>query len=138
MVAEKRIWFILLVSGVFLLLFSFVTSVNAENYLSSGSNTVLGAETRKSNPELKIPSGMENIRIGNVNHIVPIGTKVERKGDIVIFESSGEFMARRFLDIESRLENMEKEVKKMGENINLLKEEGCLKEETSAEVIQAD
>ncbi len=131
----KIIRFVSIAIGVFL--FS-LTDIKTECYAAVDNAIISGKETGKSKSEIKIPLGMENIRIGNVNHIVPIGTKVERKGDILIFESRGELMARKFLDFEVRFKNIEEEIKKLSESIISIQEKDPTRQEENTEEIQVE
>ncbi|MCF7871364.1 MAG: hypothetical protein K9L77_02585 [Candidatus Omnitrophica bacterium] len=74
--------------------------------------------------EEKAPPGMEVIKIGNVNYIVPEGTKVRKQKDgIIKLEGRLEYVARRFSEIEKKISELEKTdeiLKEKFENIERL------------------
>ncbi|MCF7887393.1 MAG: hypothetical protein K9L71_03160 [Candidatus Omnitrophica bacterium] len=51
----------------------------------------------------KAPPGMEIISIGNVDYVVPEGTKVKKKDGIISVEGRSEYTARRFSEVEERI-----------------------------------
>jgi len=73
--------------------------------------------------EQKAPAGMEIIEIGEVKYIVPIGTEVRKAGGVVILEGQNEYMARKFIDIEQRLEKIEGELEEIRIVIDEIKKE---------------
>lgn len=83
-----------------------------DSKLITGAGSPAARARNEKSPE-DIPVGMEVMTIGNVNHIVPIGTKVYQDGDVVIFESRSEYMARKFLDIDNRLGQLDEQIKKI-------------------------
>lgn len=54
--------------------------------------------------------GMELKKIGSVNRLVPEGTRVVDKDGLVTTESIGEYVARRFTNVEARIKNIENRV----------------------------
>lgn len=68
----------------------------------------------------KIGPGMEVIQIGEVNIIAPKGTRVKKEGSQVVFEDLGEYLGRRFDEVErrfARIEVQQEELKKELEEI---------------------
>lgn len=59
----------------------------------------------------KAPSGMEIITIGNVDYVVPKGTKVRKKDGIISLEGRFEYIARRFSEVEEKISLLEEENK---------------------------
>jgi hypothetical protein len=59
----------------------------------------------------KAPPGMEIISIGNVNHIVPKGTKVRKKDGVVTFEGRFEYISRKFNEVEEKISALKEENK---------------------------
>ena len=64
----------------------------------------------KAKEELKAPPGMEVIEISGVRYIVPQGSEVRKKGGLIILEGHNEYVARRFLEFEQRIEAIEKKI----------------------------
>ena len=61
------------------------------------------------------PVGMEVIKVGDANVLVPKGTRIRKEGDLQIVEDIAEFSSRRFVDFEKRFERLEmaqEEIKK--------------------------
>ncbi|MBU3933377.1 MAG: hypothetical protein KKH11_01760 [Candidatus Omnitrophica bacterium] len=50
----------------------------------------------------EVPEGMEVLKAGNVRVIVPKGTKIDQKGNLITVEGISAYSARRFLEIEGR------------------------------------
>lgn len=67
------------------------------------------AEYRIISPEedIEIPPGMEIIRVGNANVIVPKDTEVYEKKGMLTVESIAQYTSRKLLDIEARFVRME-------------------------------
>jgi len=53
------------------------------------------------------PQGMEILKVGNLNLMVPKGAQVRKKGSLIIVESTSEYVARKFLNVEERLAEIE-------------------------------
>lgn len=66
------------------------------------------AEERKS-----VPAGMEVIEAGRVQIIVPRGKKIYQRGSVVTTEGNDEFLARRFLEFDTHISDLE------ARNVNL-------------------
>lgn len=76
-----------------------------------------------------VPPGMELINIGNARMLAPRGTKVFRRGDLIVPESTEEYLARRLVDIEQQLaklntryEENEKKIEQIADMINNIQE----------------
>ncbi|MBN3038526.1 MAG: hypothetical protein JW869_03815 [Candidatus Omnitrophica bacterium] len=78
-----------------------------------------GADDEK----IKIGPGMELLQIGTVRVIVPKGTKYEDKGSKVEVEGIGEYVGRRFLEMEERFAALEAKEEALKEEVARLKEE---------------
>lgn len=61
--------------------------------------------------EKKAPPGMEIISIGNVDYVVPKGTKIKKKDGIISLEGRFEYIARRFSEVEEKISLLENENK---------------------------
>ena len=60
-----------------------------------------------------ISPGMETIIIQNVRYLLPKGTKFRKRAGVITFEGAGEYTARRLWDLEERLQESEKELKRL-------------------------
>ena len=59
----------------------------------------------------EVPIGMEIIMVKpGMKQIVPKGTKVSKKGDLIVLEDSNEYSARRFEEMENRFKSLEAEL----------------------------
>jgi ABC-type methionine transport system ATPase subunit len=77
-----------------------------------------GGEEIQNNGDVIIPPGMEVIKKGDVNVVVPKGGQLRKQGSVMLIETADEYAARKFMDtddhfekIEGELENTEKEIK---------------------------
>ena len=78
---------------------------------------------QRTGPE--IPYGMEEIQIGgSAKLIVPKGAKTRKVGAQIIVEGTKEYMSRRFLETDERLEKIEKQQLELQEQIKALEEAG--------------
>ena len=55
----------------------------------------------------EVPEGMEVLKAGNVRVVVPKGTKISQKGNLITVENIRAYSARRFLEIEGRFTKTE-------------------------------
>jgi len=53
------------------------------------------------------PEGMEVIKVGNADFLVPFGTKVSKKGDLYVVENISEYSGRNFSNIRKQIVNLE-------------------------------
>ncbi|MEI6631178.1 MAG: hypothetical protein WCL25_01015 [bacterium] len=78
----------------------------------------LPVQAQEDKKEEALPSGMEKMKIGRATElVVPVGTKTYKKGDLVVLESAGEYVARRFVEMEERLLRIEAQEKELKEKI---------------------
>jgi len=56
---------------------------------------------------VEVPPGMELISVGGIRMIVQQGTKIDKKGNLVVMEGVDEFAARNFKEMGARLERIE-------------------------------
>lgn len=103
------------------------------------SSTVYAENEPEKDGYVEISPGMELKKIGTVNRLVPIGTKVVDKDGLVTAESMGEYVARRFIETDSRLEAIDSEISHIKETLQTLHQEtDQLKEQESGiEAIQS-
>lgn len=67
------------------------------------------------------PPGMEKVQVGKSTEVVvPRGTKVSKKGDLVVLESVNEYVARKMLEVEERLARIEEEQKVLRQQLEEL------------------
>ncbi|MBM3254681.1 MAG: hypothetical protein FJZ08_00020 [Candidatus Omnitrophica bacterium] len=78
----------------------------------------LSAQAQEDKKEEALPSGMEKMKVGRTTElVVPVGTKTYKKGDLVVLESAGEYVARRFAEMEERLLRIEAREEELAEKI---------------------
>ena len=68
-----------------------------------------------------LPPGMEQIKLGGSEYVVPIGARVSKRGDLIVVESANEYVARKIYEMQERLAEMEareEEFSKQIEQIN--------------------
>ncbi len=70
-----------------------------------------------------IPPGMEIIKVGGANVVVPAGTKVYKHKGLITIESINQYTARRLLETEERLGKLEATQEKLKEKIEKLRQE---------------
>ena len=76
-----------------------------------------------------IPEGMEVIEIGQTRVVVPKGSKIDKRGGLVLLENVDDYVARtiseleeRVTDLESRLQGIEEKIEKLTGAIAELKD----------------
>lgn len=62
---------------------------------------------------ISIPPGMEIIKSGDVNLLVPKGAVLSRVNDLIVLEGAEEYSARKFMIVEERLARIEEELKEL-------------------------
>ncbi len=121
---EKIRYFIL----VIILIFCAINPVR--NCISNGVNAYAEEGENKNRYEdyiyteegnLRIPPGMELKKVGNTNILIPKGGKIFKAADTLIVESTGEYAARKFLEMEERFDRIEKEQEIIRREIEELK-----------------
>ncbi len=68
----------------------------------------------------ELPAGMEIIKAGTANIIAPEGSRVYEENTVMIVEPIEQYAARRFLDIEARMERMESRIGSIEERLDEL------------------
>lgn len=63
--------------------------------------------------EVIVPPGMEIIRIQGVRYLVPKGTKIRKRGGVILFEGIDEYVVNRFVGFDKRLAAIEKEIEQL-------------------------
>jgi len=90
----KKIVFIVLAAGFLVSLFALRPSAE-EEYLVGG---------------IVVPPGMDVIKVGTANVLVPEGTQVFEKKGLITIETIGQYTARRLIEIEERFVAIETRV----------------------------
>jgi len=62
---------------------------------------------------IQIPPGMEVVKQGDVNVVVPKGSQLRKINDLFLIESAEEYAARKFEVVERRLAQLEKDQAEM-------------------------
>jgi len=89
--------------------------------------------------EEEVPPGMEIIKINDTKVITIKGTKIKKKGDLLVIEGTKEFVARKFLDVDGHFSEIEEKTKRLEKEINELKETlNELKENIPAKTLEPD
>jgi hypothetical protein len=70
----------------------------------------------------EIPEGMELIEIGQTRVLVPKGSKVDKRGGLVLLENVDDYVARTISDLENRITSLESRLQAMEEKIGKLSE----------------
>jgi hypothetical protein len=71
---------------------------------------------------VEVPPGKELIKLGGIRMLVAKGTKVEKKGSLVVMEGTDEFNARNLEAMNARIEKMEAEQAALKKTIDDLKQ----------------
>jgi hypothetical protein len=77
----------------------------------------------KKDGDVEIPPGMELIKEGDVNVVVPKGGKLRKDGGFVLIESAEEYSAREFEKVKEWIAKMGKELESQKKELELLREE---------------
>ena len=85
------------------------------------SETLLLAESDQESKAANLPPGMVVKKIGGANVVVPEGTRVRKEGDLNIVESTGEYAAQKFTQLEERLDKVESELSALRKDVDELK-----------------
>ncbi len=70
----------------------------------------------------KTPPGMEKIKVGNTEYVVPAGTKVIKDDGRTSLETSIAYTARRFFELDQRLDEVEQRLDEIEDAIDNLSE----------------
>jgi hypothetical protein len=85
------------------------------------SAVVHAQDENKKNPDVIVSPGMEIIRQGDVNVLVPKGGALYKKGNSVFMESADAYAARGFAETDSRFRKIENDLKEQKNEIKNLK-----------------
>jgi len=85
---------------------------------------ILGPDGTKINKaKFELGPGMEIIKVGEINIVAPKGTRVHKVGSHVIFEDIGEYLGRKFDELDKRLEKIELQQGQLKDELGQLKKE---------------
>jgi hypothetical protein len=129
-----------LVSIFFFFIVPVLSAYAQESINQTQDKLVLQEQTQDTDsPDIRIPEGtkvdkknfrlgpgMEITTLGEINIVAPRGTKVRKEGSQIIFEDSGEYLGRKFDEMESRfakIEARQEELKDMLERLDKAVEE---------------
>ena len=93
------------------------------------------AEDKKSE-EVNTYPGMEIKKVGDVNVLIPKGSKLRHENDLLVIESTDEYAAPRFIEVDKRLDALEagqKELEAVDKRLDALE---AVQKELKAEVEQ--
>ena len=68
-----------------------------------------------------IPPGMEVIKRGDVNIVVPKGGQLRKQDSVMLIETADEYASRKFMDADERFKKIEKELQVQKKEIEDLK-----------------
>lgn len=89
-------------------------------FILAFSAALIAAEEDKNK---EIPVGMELISVGKVHKVlVPEGTKMRKKGSLLVIENINEYVARSIHDMKERIANIEANEERLKKEIEQLKE----------------
>lgn len=69
-----------------------------------------GEEESPDSGDVIIPPGMEVIKEGDVNVVVPKGGRLRRQDSVMLIETADEYAARKFEDTDDRFKKIAKEL----------------------------
>lgn len=78
-------------------------------------------EQSSDNGGVGIPPGMEMIKEGDVNVVVPKGGRLRKQDSVMLIETADEYASRKFEDADGRFEKIEKELEACKKEIGDLK-----------------
>lgn len=84
-------------------------------------SSVYGAEDDRDSGDVIIPPGMETIKEGDVNVVVPKGGQLRKQGSVMLIETADEYASRKFLDTEEHFKRIEKELETQKKELEDLK-----------------
>ncbi|MFH0732618.1 MAG: hypothetical protein V2A72_06845 [Candidatus Omnitrophota bacterium] len=71
----------------------------------------------------QVPAGMKIEKVGDLKVLVPQDSKLKKQGDVMMQETTDEYVARKFEDTEKRFETIEKGQKTLEAEIKSLKKQ---------------
>jgi len=80
-----------------------------------------GEEEGPDSGDVIIPPGMEVIKEGDVNVVVPKGGQLRKQDSVMLIETADEYASRKFADTDDRFEKIEKELETQKKELGDLK-----------------
>jgi len=84
-------------------------------------SSAYGAYENSNNGDINIPPGMEVIKKGDVNVVVPKGGRLRKQNKVTLIETADEYASRKFEDADKRFQRIEKELEAQKKEIEDLK-----------------
>jgi len=72
--------------------------------------------------ENELSPGMEAIKVGSAKMIVPEGTKMNQTAGVITLETTAQYVARRLLNIEKKLDTLKEKINSIEEKVNSIGE----------------
>ncbi len=101
--------------------FLFCAAAYAQDYENSDSDKKKDVHMVNPDNAAELQPGMELMKIGGINMVVPKGTQFYKEGAQVKMEEAGEYSARRFKEMDDRLQKIEAKQRKMETEIEKLR-----------------
>jgi prefoldin subunit 5 len=77
----------------------------------------------KNNSDVTIPPGTELQKVGDVQLVVPIGSKIRKEGNLIFMQNAEEYTAERYLEIENKLRKIDENIESLKLQIKELKQQ---------------
>jgi hypothetical protein len=129
MVRPKKIGRSTMIKRLLIVLFSIfcatISLAQEEDTLPTEQNvSIVVPPGDKVDPQkFKVGPGMEITKVKGANIIAPKDTRVYKQGSQIIYEDIGEYLGRRFDELEKRIQAIENEQSKMKEELKKIKQE---------------
>lgn len=68
--------------------------------------------------KVNIPPGMELKKSGDVNVLIPKGATLQKVSDLFVIESASEYSARKFEEMESRMNKIETDIESLKSEVS--------------------
>lgn len=80
-----------------------------------------GEGERSDSGDVVIPPGMEVIKEGDVNVVVPKGGRLRKQDSVMLIETADEYASRKFADTDNKFEKIEKKLGDQEKELEYLK-----------------
>ena len=87
-------------------------------------STAYGEEESSDSGDVIIPLGMEVIKEGDVNVVVPKGGRLRKQDNVMLIETADEYASRKFADTDDRFKKIEKELERLKSVVKKSEEDG--------------
>ena len=82
-----------------------------------------GEDGSSDNGDVIIPPGMEVIKEGDVNVVVPKGGRLRKQDSVMLIETADEYASRKFADTDDGFKKIEKELETQKKELETQKKE---------------